>query len=150
MGFSRVAAGSLGFLSSCDGTLGTCSLCLQEFRPLSEIREGHQKLLLSCCQRRGPCLEFSRSTQLFLSSGDRDLRFPLKVQLGVRSHLVSRHGTRLSSRVVKGFSGLLSSSGGKSRLFQEDQQGCQAFHHVVRGSSVTHWSARHRNQDLSR
>ena len=76
----------------------------------------------------------------FLSSGDRDLRFPLKVQLGVRPRLVSRHGTRHSPRVVKGFSGLLSSSGRKSRLFQEDQQGCQASHHVVRGSSVSHWS----------
>ena len=76
----------------------------------------------------------------FLSSGDRDLRFPLKVQLGVRPRLVSRHGTRLSSRVVKGFSGLLLSSGRKSRFFQEDQQGCQASHHVVRGSSVMHWS----------
>ena len=77
---------------------------------------------------------------VFLSSSDRDLRFPLKVQLGVRPHLVSRHGTRLSSRVVKGFSGLLLSSGRKSRFFQEDQQGCQASHHVVRGSSVMHWS----------
>ena len=38
---------------------------------------------------------------------------------------MSSHGTRLSSRVVKGVSGLLSSSGGESGLFEEDPQGSQ-------------------------
>ena len=54
---------------------------------------------------------------VFLSSSDRDLRFPLKVQLGVRPRLVSRHGTQLSSRVVRGVLDLLSSSGGETGLF---------------------------------
>ena len=53
---------------------------------------------------------------------------------------MSSHGTRLSSRVVKGVSGLLSSSGGESGLFEEDPQGSQASYHVVRESSVSHWS----------
>ena len=51
-----------------------------------------------------------------------------------------RHGTWLSSRVVKVVAGLLSCSDGESGLSQEDQQGSQASHHVVRGSSVSHWS----------
>ena len=53
---------------------------------------------------------------------------------------MSRHGTRLSSQVVKGVSGHLWSSGGESGLFQDYQQGSQASHHVVRGSLVSHWS----------
>ena len=46
----------------------------------------------------------------------------------------------LSSGAVKGVSGLLSSSGGEFGLFQEDRQGRQASHSVVRGYSVFHWS----------
>ena len=51
-----------------------------------------------------------------------------------------RHGTLYFSRVVKGLSSLWSSSGGEMRLFQEDRQGRQASHLVVRGYSVSHWS----------
>ena len=51
-----------------------------------------------------------------------------------------RHGTLLSSRVVKGLTGLLSSSGGEFGLFKEDQRRRQASHHVVRGYWVFRWS----------
>ena len=79
---------------------------------------------------------------VFLSGGDRDLGLPLKVQLGSQALSGVEHGTVLSFRVVKWVSGLLSHSGGKSGLFQEDQQGRQACYHVVRGYSVFHWSWR--------
>ena len=44
-----------------------------------------------------------------------------------------RHGIPVSFRVVKGVSGLLSSSGGELGLFLEVQQGCQTSLHVVKG-----------------
>ena len=43
-----------------------------------------------------------------------------------------RHGTLLSSRVVKGVSGLLSSSGRELGLFPEVQQESQTSVHVVK------------------
>ena len=52
-----------------------------------------------------------------------------------------RHGSLHSSRVVKRVSGLLFVSGaGGLRLFQEDEQGSEASHHVVTGYWVIHWS----------
>ena len=44
-----------------------------------------------------------------------------------------RHGTPLSCCVVKGVSGLLSSSGGVLGLFTEVQHGRQTSLHIVRG-----------------
>ena len=46
---------------------------------------------------------------MFLSSCDSDLVVLTDSQQGVRPHLVLRHETPLSSQVVKGLSGLLSS-----------------------------------------
>ena len=68
---------------------------------------------------------------MFLTRVDGDLKLPIKLQLG----------SQTSSGVeVKGVSGLLLSSGGEFETLQEDQQGSQAFHHVVSRSSVFHWS----------
>jgi len=53
---------------------------------------------------------------------------------------VLRHRTLHSSRVVKGVSGLQSSSGREFGLFEEDRQERQASHPVVRGYSVFLWS----------
>ena len=53
---------------------------------------------------------------------------------------MSRHGTLHSSRVVQGVSVLWVSSDGEFGLFQEDQQGRQASHPVVRGYLRFHWS----------
>ena len=47
-------------------------------------------------------------------------------------HLVLRHITPLSSRVVKGMSGLLSDSGGEFGPFLDVQQESQASLNVVR------------------
>jgi len=47
-----------------------------------------------------------------------------------------RHGNPLSIRVLKGVSGLLSSSGGELGLFLEVQQCSQTSLHDVRGYSV--------------
>ena len=47
-------------------------------------------------------------------------------------HLVLRHITPLSSRVVKGMSGLLSDSGGEFGLILDVQQESQASFNVVR------------------
>ena len=46
---------------------------------------------------------------MFLSSWDRDLEVPIEFQQGSRPHFVLRHGTPLSSRVLKGVSDLMSS-----------------------------------------
>ena len=56
---------------------------------------------------------------------------------GLRRRLILRHRTLLSSKVVKGVSGLLSSSGRKLGLFLEVQQGSQTSHLPVRGYSGT-------------
>ena len=77
---------------------------------------------------------------VFLSSGDRDLGLPIKVQ----------QESQASSGVEAWNSAFLSSCQRGVRppvefrqgfgLFQEDRQGRQASHPVVRGYSVFHWS----------
>ena len=77
---------------------------------------------------------------VFLSGSDRDLGLPIKLHLESQALSRLRPRTLLNSRVVKGVSGLLSSSCRELGLLQEDQQGSQASHHAVRGSSVFHGS----------
>ena len=96
--------------------------------------------LSSRCRRIGPCLEFSRETQCSSPVASGILGFLSRFNKGIRPRLVLRHGTLHFSRVVKGVSGLRSSSGGELGLFQEDRQGRQASHPVVRAYSVFHWS----------
>ena len=108
--------------------------------------------LFSSCERRvriplkslpcviGPCLEFSWETQCSSPAATGISGFLSRFNKGVRPRLVLRHGTLHFSRVVKEGSGLWSSSDGEFVLFQEDRQGRQASHPVVRGYSVFHWS----------
>ena len=63
-----------------------------------------------------------------------------RLNKGVRPRLVLKHGTLHSSRIVKGMSGLQSSSGGEFGVFQENRQGRQASHSVVSGYLVFRWS----------
>ena len=104
------------------------------------VARGTSGILSSHRQGIGLCLEFCWSTQCSCPVAMGISGFLSRFNKGVRPRLVSGHGTLLSSRVVKGVSGYLLSSSGESGLLQEDQQGSQASHHVVRGSSVFHWS----------
>ena len=131
-GFSRVVAGSLGFLSSCDGHLRNPLVLPQRSGVSSRVARGMLAFLSTRCWRIGLCLEFSRETQCSSLAVTGILGFVSRFTEGGRPCLVSRHGTLHSSRFVQGVSGLRSSSGGEFGLFQEDQQGRQASHPVSR------------------
>ena len=60
--------------------------------------------------------------------------------MGSRPRLMLQHGTPLSSRVVKGVSGLLLSSGRELELFLEGQQGSQTSIRVAQANSAIHSS----------
>ena len=109
--FSRVVAGSLGFLSSCDGDLRDPLMLPQRSRVSSRVVRGTSGFLSSLCQRRVPCLKFSREIQCSSLAVTEILGFLSRFNEGVRHRLVSRHGTLHSSRVVQGVSGLQSNSG---------------------------------------
>ena len=93
-GPSRVASEKSGLFSSCQGHFGIPLEVLPVNRAVSNVQ---------------------LVNSVFLSSGNRDLGPPVRLQLG---SLVLRHGTLLSSQVVKGLSGLLLSSRGEFGLFQ--------------------------------
>ena len=135
-GFTGVAAGCLGFLSSCDGDLTDLLVLPPRSQVSFCVVRGKSGFLFSCRQGIGPCLEFCWSTQCSCPAVTGISGFLSRFNKGVRPRLVSGHGTLLSPRVVKGVSGLLSCSCGEPGLLQEDQQGSQASHHVVRRSSV--------------
>ena len=139
-GFSRVAAGSLGFLSSCERDLMDLLVLPPRSQVSFHVARGMSGFLSNHHREIGLCLEFCWSTQCSCPATMGISGFLSRINKGVRPRLVLEHGTLLSSQVVKGVSGFLSSSGGESGLLQEDQQGSQASHHVVRGSSVFHWS----------
>ena len=138
--FSQVAAGSLAFLSICDGDLMDLIVFPRRSQVSFRVARGTSGFLSSSRRGIGPCLEFCWSTQCSCPAATGISGFLSRFNKGVRPRLVSGHGTLLSPRVVKGVSGLLSCSGGESGLLQEDQRGSQASHHVVRGSSVFNWS----------
>ena len=87
-GTSFVISGKTGLLSSCEGQLGI------------PLKSWHGNRASPRVEREtwGSCLVLTGILE-FLSSLNR----------GVRLHLVLRHGSPLSSLVVKGLSGLLSS-----------------------------------------
>ena len=101
---------------------------------------GPSGFLSSRCPRIGLCLDLSREAQGSSPAATGISGFLSRFNKGVRPRVVLRHGTLHFSRVVKGVSGLQSSPGGELGLFQEDRQGRQASHPVVRGYSVSHWS----------
>ena len=139
-GFTGVAAGCLGFLSSCDGDLTDLLVLPPRSQVSFCVVRAKSGFLSSRRQGIGPCLEFCWSTQCSCPVVMGIWGFLSRFSKAVRPRLVSGHESLHSSRVIKGVSGFLSSSGGESGLLQEDQQGSQASHHVVRGSSVFLWS----------
>ena len=123
------------------GTSVTCSCCLREVRSISKLQEPCWNSLEYLPVNRAVSRVQSVNSA-FLSGGDSDVGLPLKVQLGSQALSVVEAWNLafFQSQIVKGVSGLLSSSGKELELFQEDQQVNQASYPVVRGSSVSHWS----------
>ena len=87
------------------GTSGNLSCCHSGGRPPSELQWVPQDSYQVAARES----QVVAGNSGLLSSCDRDLRIPIKFQQGSRPHFVLRHGTPLSSRVLKGVSGLLSS-----------------------------------------
>ena len=75
-GFSRVAAGSLGFLSICDGDLWDLLVLPQRIQVSFGVARGMSGFLLSRYQGTGLCLEFSRATQYSSPAGTGISGFP--------------------------------------------------------------------------
>ena len=98
--------------------------------------EGHFEFPLDSLLVKRAVSRVQLGDSVFLSSSDRDLGYPVKVQLG----------SQASSGVEKSNSAFLFTVKlpvefrQEFGLFQEDQQWSQASHHVVRGHSVFHWS----------
>ena len=115
-GFSRVAAGSLGFLSSCERDLMDLLVLPLRSQVSFDVARGTSGILSNHRRGIGLCLEFCWSTQCSCPAAMGISGFLSRFNKGVRPRLVSGHGTLLSSRVVKGVSGYLSSSGGESGL----------------------------------
>ena len=107
-GFPRGLAGTLGFLSSCDGDLRDLLVLPQERQVSIWVVRGLSGFLSSRCRSIGPHLSLRLEPQgsspvLTWISG-----FLWSFNRGVRPCLVWRHGTLLPSRGVKGVSGFLS------------------------------------------
>ena len=109
-GFSRVAAGKLGSLSSYYLDLRDTLVGPQESPVAMRVARGLLGFLCSRCLSRGPHLELRRepqgsSPELTWISG-----FLWSFQRGVRPLLMWRHASPLYSRAGKAVSGFLSSS----------------------------------------
>ena len=104
-GLSRVAAGYPVFPRLVTVTSGSFSVCLWEVGILSS-REGPLGSPLGLVQWKRASSRVEAGTSGFLSCSDMGLRLCNRFKQGVRSRRVWRHGTLLSSRVVKGVSGL--------------------------------------------
>ena len=135
-----VVAGSLGFLSSCVSTWGTCLCLLREVRsplPLQGVLWDSSHIP-AWMNRASSRVEMGTLVFLFiafLTSTSRSLRSWNRV---VRPHLVLRHGTPLASQVVHGVSGHLSSFIWNLCLFPEDATGVSVPFHVLTSSSGLH------------
>ena len=114
-GLARVASEKSGLFLSCEGLVRIPLESLPPNSAVSRVQSGTQCSSLAATGILGFLSRFNKA---------------------VRPCLVLRHGTLRSSRVVKGMSGLWSSSDGEFVLFQEDRQGQQASHPVVRVYSV--------------
>ena len=123
--------GSLGFLLSCDGHLREPRVLPQGCHVSFQVVRVCVGLLSSLCWRIGPHLELRWETQGYFPVSTGISGFLSCFNRGGRPHLVFRHGAPLSSRVVKGLSGLLSSSGREFGLFLDMQQGSQTSLHIV-------------------
>ena len=105
-------------ISGCGGMLGVLLKLCQGPQGTFSVVSGKSGLLSSCEEHLGISLESPQGNRAsfqveagnsgLLSNSAKDLGVPIKFQRGVRPHLVLRHGSPLSSRVVKWVSGLLS------------------------------------------
>ena len=102
--------------------------------------EGHVGIPLESLPANRPVSRIQSGNSVFLSGSDRDLRLPIKVQLGSQASPGVEAWDSAFLLSCQGVSGLWSSSSGEFGLFQEHRQGRQATHLVVRGYSVFHWS----------
>ena len=123
-GVSRVVAGNLGFLSSCN----------QDLKPV-RVARGLLGFLSSQCRGIGPHLKLRPEPQgsspvLTWISG-----FLWSFNRKVRPHLVWRHGTPLPSRGFKKVSGFLLNGHRGLGLFLELPRGCHTSLHVLSRSS---------------
>ena len=103
-GLSRVAEGNLGFPRLVTVTSGSFSGCLLEVRNTVEFG-GALGTPLGMVEGRGPHLELRREPQRFSPVLTWVSACVSHFKQEVRSRRVWRHGTLLSSRIVKGFSG---------------------------------------------
>ena len=106
-GFSRLAAGNLGFLLSYDVDLRELLVLPQESPVSMPVSRGLLGFLSSRCQVLGPHLELQPEPQCSPSNADMDLGFLLNFNRGIRPHLLWRHASSLSSRALKVVSGFL-------------------------------------------
>ena len=107
-GFSRIASGRLGFLSSCDGDLRDLFVLPQESQVSVRVARGLSGFLSSRCRSIGPYLDLGLEPQGSSPVLTWIFGFLWSFNRGVRPCLVWRHGTLLPSRGVKGVSGFLS------------------------------------------
>ena len=104
--FIRVAAGSFGFLSSCNGNLRESLRFNRGSQVGLRVARG-TSVFCSCCRGIGPHLELMRETQGSFQVATGISEFLLTFNRGVRPCLVLNHRTPLSSRVIKWVSSLL-------------------------------------------
>ena len=116
-GVSQVVAGSFGFFSSCNGDLREPLIVASGKSDLLPSCEWHCRIPLKLLQGNRSSSLVGASNSVFFSSCHRDLRVPIELKRGVRPHLELRHGTLLSSQIVTGVSGLISSSDGELGFF---------------------------------
>ena len=108
-GFSRVAVGNLGFLSSYDGDLRDPLVWPQESPVSIRVVRGLPGFLYSHCWGRSPHLELRPEHQVFSPVQTWISGFIWSFHRGVRPHIMWRHASPLSSRAGKAVSGFLSS-----------------------------------------
>ena len=94
--FIRVAAGSFGFLSSCNGNLRESLLFRRGSQVGLRVARG-TSVFCSCCRGIGPHLELMRETQGSFRVATGISEFLLTFNRGVRPCLVLNHRTPLSS-----------------------------------------------------
>ena len=98
--------GRFAFLLSCDGDLREPLKLPQRSQASFLVARGTLEFLWSCCSGIGPLLELRLEPQGSSPVVPRNSGFLPSFCRGVRAHHFFRHGTPLSSQVVKGLSGL--------------------------------------------
>ena len=108
-GFLRGLVGSLVFLSNCDSDLRELLMVPMGSQESFRVVKGLSVFLWGLCKVRGPHLVLRWEPQISSPVLTRISGCVCSFKQGVRSRLVWRHGTLLSSRDVKEVSGLQSS-----------------------------------------